>query len=64
MSVLLTALQVVVGKTRAVPLGVLALVAIGLVLRAAVPDLWADVGAIVLVLGVAAVLTAALPRGR
>lgn len=63
MSLLLRLVQVVVGKTLAVPLGVLVVVGVGLALRHGAPGVWDAIGPVLLLVGVAGVLAVAALRG-
>lgn len=51
------------GETWMLPIGVLAVLLAGTVLRAFVPCLWRDAGGFMLLVGVIAVLASAVARG-
>ena len=59
MSVLRDLRKLVLGETWVLPLGVAALLAAALVLRAVAPDLWEDLGGFLLLGGVVALLVLA-----
>jgi hypothetical protein len=58
-SVLRELRKLVLGETWVLPLGVAALLAASLVLRAVAPDLWEDAGGFLLLSGVVGLLVAA-----
>ena len=54
--------ELVLGETWTLPLGVAALLLVGVAAHALVPQLWQDVGGLVLLAGVIAVLSATIAR--
>ncbi len=62
MSLLRTLRKLVLGETWVLPLGVLALLVLGDVLRVADAGLWRDAGGPLLLVGVVAVLLAGVAR--
>lgn len=55
--------QLVLGETWTLPLGLLAVLLAGVALRAAVPEVWREVGGLILVVGVVLTLTASIRLG-
>lgn len=63
MTVLRAIRQLVLGETWTLPLGLLAVLLTGVALRAAVPDVWRDVGGLILLAGVVLTLVASIRLG-
>ena len=63
MTVLRTLRKLVLGETWTLPLGVLALLLSGTALRALDEELWREAGGVALLVGVVAVLVAAVATG-
>jgi hypothetical protein len=55
--------ELVLGETWTLPLGVAAVLLVGVAAHALVPQLWQDVGGLVLLAGVIAVLSTSIARG-
>ena len=64
MSVLRALRQLLLGETWTLPLGVAAVLLIGVAVRAGAPGLWPDIGGFVLLAGILAVLLTSLRGGR
>ena len=64
MSVLRALRQLLFGETWTLPLGVAAVLLIGVAARAGAPDLWPDIGGFVLLAGILAALLMSIREGR
>ena len=64
MSVLRALRQLLLGETWTLPLGVAAVLLIGVAVRTGAPGLWPDIGGFVLLAGILAVLLTSLRGGR
>lgn len=64
MSVLRALRQLLLGETWTLPLGVAAVLLIGVAVRAGAPDLWPDIGGFVLLAGILVALLTSMREGR